>query len=214
MLLAAGMAPVLIAALVGFGFEPLTEAAGSVVDLEAHRPLIVGAALLLTPLLIGFVVGFLLVEEREERILEAVAVTGRGSDGFLAYRVGMPAVVGGLSALGVAVAVGSLTPQALIVVSALAGMTAGTVCLTLAVVARDRVQALAISKLTGFALVAAVAFQFVEGWWRLPFVIVPTTWVLEAAVATEPWAAFALGIITHTFVGALLWTRARRLMLG
>lgn len=207
MLMAAGLAPVLIAGLVGFGFEPLADAAAGFVDLRSHRPLFVGGALLLTPLLIGFVVGFLLVEEGEERILDAVAVTPRGRDGFLRHRLIFPAVVGSVASMGIGVVLGSLGAGRLLAVAALAGATAVLVTVTMAAIARDRVQALAVSKLTGFLLVAAVAFQFVEGWWRIPLGLVPATWVVEAVVAESVWPALALGLATHTVAATLLVRR-------
>ncbi|MEX0757888.1 MAG: hypothetical protein WD532_11855 [Acidimicrobiia bacterium] len=211
MLMAAGLAPVLIAALIGFGFEPLTNAAAGDIDLAVHRPLFVAGALLLTPLLIGFVVGFLLVEEGEERILDAVAVTSRGRDGFLRHRLMVPAVVGSVTAGGVGLVLESLGWPRLVAVAVLAGGTAVLVTLTIATLARDRVQALVVSKLTGFLLVAAVAFQFIEGWWRIPFGLVPATWVVETVVAEVVWPGFVLGLGTHGVVGALLWRRIRRL---
>lgn len=207
MLMAAGLAPVLIAALLGFGFEPLADAAAGFVDLGAHRPLFVAGALLLTPLLIGFVVGFLLVEEGEERILDAVAVTPRRRDGFLRHRLIVPAVVGSVAAVGVGIVLGSLGAGRLLAVAVLAGATAVLVTVTMAAFARDRVQALAVSKLTGFLLVAAVAFQFVEGWWRIPLGLVPATWVVEAVVAESVWPALTLGVATHALAATLLLRR-------
>lgn len=207
MLMAAGLAPVLIAALLGFGFEPLADAAAGFVDLDPHRPLFVAGALLLTPLLIGFVVGFLLVEEGEERILDAVAVTPRGRDGFLRHRLIVPAVVGSVAAVGVGIVLGSLGAGRLLAVAVLAGATAVLVTVTMAAFARDRVQALAVSKLTGFLLVAAVAFQFVEGWWRIPLGLVPATWVVEGVVAESVWPALTLGLATHALAATLLLRR-------
>lgn len=208
MLLAASLAPLLITGLLLTGLDRLVD----VVDIGGHRDLIVGGAILLTPLLIGFVIGFLTVEEKEERILDAVAVTPRGSRGFLAHRLLLPAVVGGVAAGGIGAAVGSQSVVTLLLVSLLAAGTACLVMLTLVAIARDRVQALAVSKLTGFLLVAAVAFQLTDGWWRIPLALSPATWVVETAVSPEPWQAFGVGLVAHAVAGVALWRRVRRTM--
>lgn len=207
MLLAAGLAPVLITGLLLTGLDRLAD----VVDIGGHRQLIVSGAMLLTPLLIGFVIGFLLVEDREERILDAVAVTPLGRDGFLRYRLFGPAVVGSVAAAGVGSVLESIRMGRLSAVAILAGSTAVLVTVIMVAIARDRVQALAVSKLTGFLLVAAVAFQFVDGWWRIPLGLVPATWVVETVMAETVWPGFVFGLVTHGVLGLLLLRHIRRL---
>jgi hypothetical protein len=214
MLLASGLAPLLVAAILALGFAPLADAVAGVVDLEPHRSVIVGGALLLTPLLVGYLVGFLLVEEREERILEAVAVTPRGTDGFLVHRLALPAVGGAVASVVVAAIVGSIDVGGLLTVAILSAAMAVLVTLTMVAVARDRVQALAVSKLTGILLVGAVGYQFVGGGWRVLLGVLPGTWVVEAVVADSPWMALGLGLGTHLLFGLLLWRRTRRLLYG
>lgn len=211
MLLAAGVAPLLVAGLVMFGFDPLAAAVADFVELD--RSLVVGGALLLAPLLIGFVVGFLLVEEHEERILAAVAVTPLGNSGFLKHRLLLPALVGAGAAALLGFVVGELSLAAVVSVAVLGGATASLVTMTMAAIASDRVQALAVSKLTGFLLVAAIAFQFVDGWWRIPLGLVPATWLVEAAVSPTVWRPFLFGAATHAAVGLMLWRRLQRRML-
>lgn len=211
MLAAATLAPVLIGALIELGFEPLVSAVSEFADLGPHRPVVVGAGLALVPLLAGFVVGFITAEEREERIFEAVAVTPTGRGGFLRYRFGLPGVLGAVSSGALAVVLGDLSPGHVLAVSVLAGGTAVMVTMSIAVVAKDRVQALAISKLTGFVVVVAVGFQFVDGWWRIPLGLVPTTWLVEIAVAESGLGPLVLGVVTHTLVIAVLARRAVRI---
>ncbi len=210
MLLAAGVVPLLVAGSVMVGFDPLAAAVARFVELD--RPLVVGGALLLAPLLIGFVVGFLLVEEHEERILDAVAVTPLGNSGFLKHRLLLPAAVGAGAAAFVGGVVGEMSLQALVSVAVLAAGTASLVTMTLAAIARDRVQALAVSKLTGFLMVAAIAFQFVDGWWRIPLGLVPATWLVDVAVSPTVWPPLLLGLITHAAAGLLLWRRLKQVM--
>ena len=210
MLVAAGVAPLLVAGLVQFGFDPLATAVAGFVELD--RPLVVGGALLLAPLLVGFVVGFLLVEEHEEHILDAVAVTPLGTSGFLKHRLALPAVVGAGASAVLGSVVGVLTVWAVVSVAVLGGATASLVTMAMAAIAGDRVQALAVSKLTGFLLVAAVAFQLVDGWWRVPLGVLPATWLVDAAVSPTVWPPLLWGVVTHAAAGVMLWRRLQRRM--
>lgn len=211
MLVAATLAPVLIGLLIGFGFEPLVSAVSEFVELAPHRPVVVGAGLALVPLLAGFVVGFITAEEREEKILDAVAITPVGRGGFLRYRFGLPGVLGAVSSGALAVVIGDLSVGQVAAVALLAGGTAVMVTMAIAVVAKDRVQALAISKLTGFVVVVAVGYQFVDGSWRILLGLIPTTWLVEVAVAESWLVPLLLGVVTHTLAIAVLSRRVLRI---
>ena len=211
MLVAATLAPVLIGLLIGFGFEPAVAAAAEFVDLGPHRAVVVGAGLALVPLLAGLVVGFITAEEREEKILDAVAITPVGRSGFLCYRFGLPGVLGGVSSGVLAVVIGNLAAGQVAAVAVLAGGTAVMVTMAIAVLAKDRVQALAISKLTGFVVVVAVGYQFVDGSWRIPLGLVPTTWLVEVAVAGSWLGPLVLGNVTHALAIAVLARRVLRI---
>jgi hypothetical protein len=126
----------------------------------------------------------------------------------------LPAVGGAAASVVVAAIVASIDVGGLLTVAILSAAMAVLVTLTMIAVARDRVQALAVSKLTGILLVGAVAYQFVGGGWRVLLGVLPGTWVVEAVVADSPWMALGLGLGTHLLFGLLLWRRTRRLLYG
>jgi ABC-type Na+ efflux pump permease subunit len=213
MLVAAGLAPLLVAVVLRVGSVPTVERLVPVVDIVPWLPVILGFFLLLTPFLMGFVVGFLLLEEREDRILEVVAVTPRGHAGFMAYRLGLPAVAGGVGAVVVAVISGlsTLGVPRLLGVAILCAGSATLVTMTMAAMARDRVQGLAVVKVTGFALLGAVGFQLLPNPWKWALAPLPQTWVLEAvAGAGKTWPPLLIGTLTHAAAGWFLWRRVRR----
>jgi hypothetical protein len=112
------------------------------------------------------------------------------------------AVISGLSTLGVTRLLG---------VAILCAGSATLVTMTMAAMARDRVQGLAVVKVTGFALLGAVAFQLLPDPWRWALAPLPQTWVIEAVASGETtWLPLLIGISTHAAAGWLLWRPIRR----
>lgn len=206
MLVAAMAAPLLVGALVRFGVPRATD----LIELTEHLPLILGFSMLLAPTLAGFVMGFLLLEEREDRILDAIAVTPLGTGGFFAYRLWWPVLTGGLGAALVALLSGITTVEVgrLVAAVVLAAATGGLITLVLAVLAGDRVQGLALGKLTGVTLMAAVGFQLLPQPWRWLLAPVPQVWVIDAVAGPDRvLLSVVIGLFLHVGLGWMLWRR-------
>ena len=62
-------------------------------ELTPYYPLLASFLVLITPALIGAVVGFLLLDHRDDRTLTALQVTPLTVEGYLAYRIAVPMVV-------------------------------------------------------------------------------------------------------------------------
>ena len=205
MLVAAMAAPLLVGVLVRVGVPRVTD----LIDLADYLPLILGFSMLLAPFLAGFVMGFLLLEEREDRILDAIAVTPLGTGGFFAYRLWWPVLTGGLGAAAVALLAGVTAEVGRLVAAVfLAAATGGLITLVLAVLAGDRVQGLALGKLTGVTLVAAVGFQLLPEPWRWLLAPIPQVWVIDAVAGPGPaLLSVVIGLFLHLGLGWMLWRR-------
>jgi fluoroquinolone transport system permease protein len=171
-------------------------------DLSTMYPLIMGGYLMNAAGIVGMVVGFLLLDERDARTLSALRVTPLSMRHYLAYRVAVPLLVGTASTLigypivGVAtVPLASLLPIALV-----AAFSAPLVALILAAAAPNKVAGLAFVKvLNGINLLPVAAFfvapplQFAAG-------VIPTYWPMRAlwsASAGESFAAYlVMGIVS------------------
>jgi len=153
--------------------------------------------------------GFLLLEEREDRILDAIAVTPLGTGGFFAYRLWWPVLTGGLGAAAVALLAGVTAEVGRLVAAVfLAAATGGLITLVLAVLAGDRVQGLALGKLTGVTLVAAVGFQLLPEPWRWLLAPIPQVWVIDAVAGPGPaLLSVVIGLFLHLGLGWMLWRR-------
>lgn len=161
---------------------------------------IVPVVLLMPAVLIGWVTGFLLLEDRDEGTLLALDVTPVGKSGFLLYRVSITA------ALAIAVTLYAwpliLPAASPLLAAALAVLVAANaIAFTVALpaFARNKVEGLALTKLTNlFAIVPLLAaipspLRYIGG-------AFPSYWVGELLRLTEvapspSWLATLLGLI-------------------
>ena len=140
---------------------------------------IVPVALLLPAFLIGWVTGFLLLEDRDDGPLLAVDVTPVGKTGFLAYRLAVTALLTAAITLG---ALQLLLPELdlwlklliLVLIPADAALSA----IVLLAVARNKVEGLALTKLINIASIVPL-IAIIPSPWRLLAGVVPTYWLGE-----------------------------------
>lgn len=211
--------PVLYALVGRFLVPWLAEQLPAGVDLVAYYPLLVGLFLLISPIAFGFVTGFLILEERDQRVLEALWTTPLTGRGYLLYRSVSVTLVSFVSMLLVAPLVGLVSvPLTLLVPVALVGSLWGVgSALLLAAYAENTVEGVAVSKFFGFTvLVPTVAIALDPGPWVYLAGVLPPFWPLQAFVlgldgaATTTVAAHLLvGLVAHAAVVAVFVRRMR-----
>lgn len=167
----------------------------------------VPVALVLPAFLIGWVSGFLLLEDRDDGPLLAVEVTPVGRAGFLAYRL---AVSAGITALITAMGVALLLPGEAIWLKLLllTAIPAETVlaCVALLALARNKVEGLALTKLTNILAVVPL-LAIVPSPWRYVAGVLPTYWIGELIFhlsALPSWSIVAALAVTHAIALAVL----------
>jgi fluoroquinolone transport system permease protein len=170
-------------------------------DMAPYFPLVMGGYLMTAPGIVGMVIGFLLLDERDARTLSALRVTPLSMRQYLAYRVASPLIVGTASTL-VGYPLIGITPlpfQSLLVIAAVAGVSAPLLALVLASAAPNKVAGFAVVKvLNGVNLLPIAAFflpqplQYIAG-------AIPTYWPMRAlwsAAAGESYFVYlAIGAI-------------------
>jgi hypothetical protein len=170
-------------------------------DLTPFHPLIMSGYLMTAPGMIGFVIGFLLLDERDAGTLRALRVTPLSLRHYLAYRVAGPLLIGTLSTL-VGYPLVGLSPipgSALLAIAVVASLAAPVLALVLAAAAPNKVAGFAVVKvLNGVNLLPVAAFfipmpaQIIAG-------ILPTYWPMRAlwsAAAGESYAGIlAIGAV-------------------
>jgi hypothetical protein len=185
------------------------------VDISAYYPPVMGfIVLLMTPYLWGAVFGFLLLDQRDDQTLTALQVTPLSARQYLAYRLGMPALLAGVTTLLMLPITGlfDLPWWTYGVLALSVALMAPLTALALATLAQNKVQGLALMKAAGIVLFPPVVAYFVAQPWQWLLAILPTWWPAQVLwhlqAGDNLWVYFLAGSLV--FFSALLWLLARR----
>ena len=210
----------LLAAVVGRFLVPFaTDALAPWIGLRPYYPLVLGVFVLLAPYLLGFVAGLFVLEERDQRVLEALWTTPLTGRGYLAYR---SVAVIGLSfayAFVVVPVLGVLAVPTwlLVAVAAVSSLWAVVAGLLLAAIADNSVEGVAVTKLFGIFLLGPIVaipvlpepVEFVAGvdplYWPVKALVVG----LDRGPVAEVWLLLAAGVVVHAAAIAVLARRFR-----
>ena len=210
--------PFLFAFLFRYGVPALNDWLGERhgIDLTPHYPLLTSFLVLMVPTMIGSVVGFLLLDQRDDRTLTALLVTPLTVKMYLAYRTAVPMV------LSVPVMMASIAISDIVTMGALDALLASVqaapaaplYALFVAGFARNKVQGFALLKGMGVLTWPPIAAWFVTSPWQLACGIDPLYWPLKVfwtLEAGEPhaWVYFLVGLLYQSLLVAALLSRLK-----
>lgn len=185
-------------------------------DLVPYYALIMSFLPLVVVGMVGTVMGFLLLDQRDDQTLTALLVTPMSLGDYLRYRmVTLVGVSVGLSWIMVPLA--GLTPTTisqLVVTSLAAAPLAAVYALFLGSFAENKVQGFALAKIMGVVLVPCIAAYSVEQPWQSVFGLVPHYWPLKVYWLFEegrPGSALVHAIIGLVWQGVVVTLLLRRL---
>ena len=209
--------PWILGLLIRFLLPWITQGLTGRFDLLPYFPLLVSFfGVLITPQLAGYVIGFLLLDERDDGTLTALQVTPLTMNRYLAYRLTVPVVIG-VASIFVVLLLANLIDVPLgpaIPVALLAGLEGPIFALMLASLAANKVQGFAIMKGLGIFFLAPFVAWFVAEPWQWLIGIFPTYWPVKAFwVMLEGgnyWPWLALGLAVHIVWLAALLKRFNR----
>lgn len=173
-------------------------------DLARYYPLIMSVLPLIVPGMLGTVVGFLLLDQRDDETIAALLVTPLSLGDYLRYRM-IVLLVPCVALSCVTVALAGLTetrPVQLLVTSTVAAPLGPIYALFLGTFAGNKVQGFALVKVVGIVIVPSVAAYFVTGPWQNAFGLVPHYWSLKVFWLFDAGAAAAVPV--HALIG-LAW---------
>lgn len=218
MMAIAALGPLVLAVVIRFGAPAVTELASSVVALEPYYPVIAGSLAVVGPTIYGFVVGMVVLEDRERGVLAAYRTSPLSDRGYLLYRATTAFVLTFLATVP-ALAVGGIHPvsPAVLLASAFVGALGGPVLVfTFATLASNTIEGVALSKIVNVAMftpavviaVAAGPAQYLAG-------VLPSFWPVKVYVAggtgAMGWPLFVLvGSIVHVLAFAVVARRFTR----
>jgi fluoroquinolone transport system permease protein len=184
-----------------------------------YEPFAAFMIILLTPYLAGIVIGFLLLDQRDDGTLTALQVTPLSLNGYLVYRLAVPMVVSVLATLVAAPLSGvvDLGMGKLMGTAVSAAPLAPIFALLLASLAQNKVQGFALAKVAGVILIPPMIAYFITSPWQIVFGIFPTYWpamTLWSAQAGDPifWFYWSVGLVYQFVFLALLTRRFNQIM--
>ncbi len=212
--------PVLSALVLRFGIPPLTRRLllTSGFDLVPYYPAILAYFIVFTtPLVFGVLVGFLLLDEKDDGTLTALQVSPLPLNRYLAYRVAIPIAltVGMVFLLFPLAGLDRFRPTLVAGAAVAAAPQAPLSALFLAALASNKVQGFALMKVTGVVLAAPLLAFFLDSRWELLLGIVPTYWPMRVYWGLEAgesgvWWAMVIALAYPCLLAALLAQRLYR----
>ncbi|MBF9016293.1 MULTISPECIES: hypothetical protein [unclassified Oceanispirochaeta] len=172
--------PLLLALILRLGFSALADLLRIWIDLETYSPLILMFILNMGPLLIGMIGGLLLVDEADDHVMPALAVTPPGRRGFLLHRLGAPYFWTALVLLPVPLLSGlevEFSFARLLVLVLIVSLGAPLEALIIAVTAHNKIEAMAVGKMTGILFIAPFIAWFAPGNWKYLGGVLPGLWI-------------------------------------
>ena len=205
-----------LAMLVRWGLPPLSVWVEERfdVDLTTYYTLVMSFLVLAVPAITGAVIGFLLLDQRDDRTLTALRVTPLTLNGYLVYRTTLPMV---LSAVLIVLFVPftGVVPLGfgeVLLVALVAAPQAPLFALCLGAFAANKVQGFALGKAMGVVMWPPGFAYFASPDWQWAFGLVPTYWpaklfwMLDAGEGGV-WLVVAIGL---AYQALILWFLLRR----
>jgi fluoroquinolone transport system permease protein len=208
-LLVGALLPVVLAVVLRVGvpaLELVLATAGF--DLGPHATTIAAGALVISVMMAGWIVGFMLLEERTQQMLTALGVTPLTRRGFLLWRLSLPiaiALLGGLLLVGLG-RTGITDPSRALAAVALLAVWAPGFALMLVAFADNEVEGLALAKFGGLVSMLPLVTLYVDGPWVWLAGVLPPFWAVQL-LAGGPWWLLAPGLAVS---GLWLWWMLRR----
>ncbi|RSK26245.1 hypothetical protein EJF36_04895 [Bacillus sp. HMF5848] len=185
-LVVAILLPVLFAVLIRFALPVLTEKLNdfNLLDLSNHYDLIIGIGLLITPIMMGFLIGFIVLDERDEELLMFFSITPLTKTGYVYYRLISPILLTFVLSFVFMYVQGIVSFEVITFLPIAVLNALGSSLFTMAMVmfASNKVEGLALSKVLNLTLVVPIIPYIFKNPVMLLFGIVPTYWPVMAFV--------------------------------
>ena len=183
-------------------------------DLMPYYPFIVIYLSLIPSMLFGLLLGFLILDERDEEIIAFIAVTPLRKTGYLAYKLSVSVGMSFLFFFATLYLTQLTTIRFHYAVglALLAALEAPIASLFLAAFAENKVEGLALSKVLGMMYLGPFVAYFVNSHWKYLAGVLPPFWIAEAFFAAQRhaasyWLYLGIGFLIHLAAIGLLLRR-------
>lgn len=183
---------------------------------EAYHPYIMMFASLQTAVLFGFITSFMILEEKDEHVLEVIRVLPVSSSFFILYRLLFATFFSALSAF-LMINLGGIAYPGLfhsILLSLQYGLVASLITLIIGTFAHNKIEGMAWFKGVNLLLILPVLSFFFSGIVKYLFAFIPVFWTYllygSALSHGKVWLVFAAGVIVYLIVLLLLFVQFKK----
>ena len=216
--------PIISALILRWGVPPLTARILERYDfnLEPYYPAMLAYFfVIMAPVTFAVLIGFLLLDEKDDKTLTALQVTPLSLNAYLAYRITIPVLLTFVMMFVVFPVSGldDLPLQDIFMIAIAAAPLSPMFALFLASVAQNKVQGFALMKLAGFLLFMPIFAYFTQSGWELAFGLIPTYWpmkvywMLTSGQTAGIWVYILVAVLYQSVVTALFTRRFNLSML-
>ena len=173
-------------------------------DLSLYYPLIMVFLIMISPMFFGWVIGFSLLDDRDEDILAYMSVTPLQKSGYLHYKIIAPVLISIIQGYLVII-IANLCPMnylKLFPVILLMAIETPIFALAQGVLASNKVEGLAVGKLLGISLIGPFASYFFDSPIAYLAGIFPPFWITESYFneGAHYWLSLMIGLIIHLII--------------
>jgi fluoroquinolone transport system permease protein len=187
-----------------FAFPYIKELTGF--DIAPYNGYVLSAALLMTPMMLGTVSGFLMIDERDCHVLELMAVTPAGFGGYVFNRLLIP-FTGSIAytfASYFILNIHQVNFLVLILISLFIGINSMLTGILLYLLAQDKVKGLAYAKGLGVLILLAMADLLGIGWLKVLASIIPHYWIVRIVTGAPLLKSLIAAALIHLAYGAVI----------
>jgi len=171
-----------------------------------YYPLLALLTLILIPMILGMIPGFMMADEKEEKTIQALQVIPISSEAFLTYRLTWASItVAVLTAISPKILAIELSQKGLLALGVLFVFEVWIYGLLITVFSESRMQALTVSKVLGWFLMLPPLIKLVVVWrnlstdWSKFTAFLPTYWLYKVfeGIPLNDYSDFPTAIAVH-----------------
>ncbi len=187
-------------------------------DLTLYYGLVLSLLFLINiPILMGSLMGFLLLDERDSQTLTALRVTPLSLQQYMLYRILSASLIGTLYIL-ICMPLTGLFPfhqlLSLVPISLVASLLSPIIGLLLLTIASNKVEGLAVAKGFGLFVLGPLVGYFTNAHWEVILGLIPTYWTAQSFWILWDHGSFGthagIGLIFHLLLSGLLFRSAEK----
>jgi len=196
--------PVIFGLVGRYGLPSIAENAGF--SIENNADYIIAALTLMMPMVYGALIGFSILDDRDDHIFNSIRITPLNLNSYLLFRLALVYCLSFTACFFVMwfVQIGPLNENNMILISFLAAFSAPLTGLLINLFATNKIEGFAIMKLTGIIILLPVISLYFTDAKELFFAFIPAFWpgkIISTLVRSE--SNMLLTLNTYFWIGLL-----------